>query len=550
MKRTLALATAIWTGVAGIATAAQEPALVHNSPSFEATDSWVMAARPRKKVQPQKKAIDTTRYLTRSELAYSMKGWIGQIEGASKESWNERNGGSYTIPDVPSGNPDRVLFLTLVNGYHLWDGVPAVSQTKFNPGQAVTQSEVSQVIRNLWAYKEIRKFAKGQSVAIAFPSGLKPTDKITRQQYAVMSAPTLGMFKSTVKAGLANANLQLNKDALAAVEDREAVLLREKAASAAAVAMEARFAREALTIQEDQTAQQTRIANAAQFQSGRDALIAREALASKAVLEAQAGRNALITREALASKAVLEASAIQDAREAEVLAIKAAADSKAADEANAHLAAAQASLAAAQEKQLAEDRMLREQSSRFQGGRPLSLSLSGMPWTSMAAPESPYLGPEAKVNVALYPGPTFLTGQVKVGMFPGGPGTLMAAGGPQVPVFQIPGIAALQLQPYLGGRANFGWAGTSIDAAVGPAAGLVGRIHSGPVGLYAIAEAAFPWDGAANRLSAVPTTNLTAGVEFELNKTVSLIAGWDAQYGQASFLPYTGSLTTGVNLGF
>jgi hypothetical protein len=148
---------------------------------------------------------------------------------------------------------------------------------------------------------------------------------------------------------------------------------------------------------------------------------------------------------------------------------------------------------------------------------PLALQLSGLPWVSTSVPSAAWLGPTAGAKLALYQDgifgqyDLFSTIEARVGAYPGGLATFKTGFGPQGPIFRMPDQAAVQFQPYVGGRADFGWTGSGI---------------------------AFR-----------PTTTLAAGGEMALSRQVSLELGWSAEYG-ADWLPYTGLLTTGLQFGW
>ena len=187
------------------------------------------------------------------------------------------------------------------------------------------------------------------------------------------------------------------------------------------------------------------------------------------------------------------------------------------------------------------------------GLRPIAVQLSDLPWVSTTVPSAPWLGPTAGVQVANYADgllgsyDLFALGEARAAMYPGGPANFKVGAGPQGPIFSLADFAGLQFQPYVGGRLNFGWLGTTLESNGGPSAGFIAHLRAGRVGLYGGAEATLPWT--ASGISFMPTSTYTAGAEFALSRELALTAGWNAEYG-STWLPYSGSLTTGVQLGF
>ncbi|MBM3266232.1 MAG: hypothetical protein FJZ01_01170 [Candidatus Sericytochromatia bacterium] len=477
--------------------------------------------------------------LTRAEFASSLTSLLADLEKASRTSWKVGTTGAYALKDVPAFDSRRPAVLSLVNEYRLWDGAGAVTHEAFRPNQPVTRAEVERVIRNLWALKA--KILPGPAAApdLTLTAGRKtlPTDKLTRGEYQAFSAATFGMMREIVRLATArkDAEARAAADAAAAVaaEAQRADLARRRAeARAAELARQAEQAQQALERKDAEAAAQAQAAREAQDRERTEA----------AGRLAEAERATRLEKEAQAAKHELARKQVADelrerAAELERIVKQAQED-----------AAREAETARAEREQLREWR----RAGRFQGNRPLSLELSGLPWLSTTVPATSWAGPTAGARLALYRDD--LLGEYDVfGLFdgraaayPGGPATLKAGLGPQGPVFGLGRWATLQLQPYAGGRADFSWVGMQLTPAGGPSAGILSHLQAGPFGLYGSAEAALPWT--ATGIAFRPTSTFAVGAEVAVNRQVAVVAGWSAEYG-ADWLPYAGSVTTGLQFG-
>lgn len=481
--------------------------------------------------------------LTRAEFAMSLKALVDDLEKASRTSWKIETPGAYALSDVEKGSARRTAILALVNDYRLWDGAGAITHERFKPNEAVTRAEAERVLRNLWMLKTKVQpsTTPPPNLAIASSPKAKAPLWLTKSQFAAWAGTTFGLIKESVR--LARERKEAQEAAAreaaekAAREEAARVAAEQKAEAerqAAEAARQAEEARRALAEQEAQARARLAEAERAAQQAREEEARARQAEAERA---AQAEREAQKARSDLAAREV--ADELRQ-RAAELEAIVARAQAEAARDAE-------------RNRRLQQDLLAARKADRFMGLRPVALQLSDMPYVSTSVPSSPWLGPTARLTVASYLDDLaghydlFGIGEGKAAIYPGGPSSLKLGAGPQGPIFGLADLAGLQFQPYLGGQVNFVRVGSGVDARGGPIAGMIAHLRAGRVGLYGSAEAMLPWT--AGGISFQPTSTFMAGAEVALSREVALLAGWTAEYG-ASWLPYNGSLTTGVQLGF
>ncbi len=475
-------------------------------------------------------AVKTAKYLTRGEFALSIVAHIEELEKLSGTPWKAGTEGGFTLRDLPDGDPARPVVMRLVNGFHLWDGIPAVKADAFGAGQPVTRGEVERVLRNLWSIREMQRYGPRIPVAIALPAGMKPTARVTRQQYAQVAKTTFAMIREVVR--LARAKADMARASAEAAKAKEAAIAQ---AAASAVASEEAHRLAAIKEEEASSAQR------AAAQEAESARLARE----QAARIAQFAQESNLQKSAEIAKAEREKLAAQAAAAAQRAQLKQQVAQAAAEAVRAREELARRE--AAEARRQAE---IRERNARFHGLRPVQLSLSSMPWFQASLPVSPYQGPSAAADATFYPGAAFVTAKGRLGMYPGSSGTVSAAGGPAIPTLDMGRVAALQLQPYVGAMGSLGWTDLSLSPSAGPLAGMLGHLRLGQVAVFGTAETAVPIDGTTFQAAIAPLTTLTAGIEYELSPSVALTASWDAAYGPQDFLPYSGALTTGINLGF
>ncbi|MBM3270230.1 MAG: S-layer homology domain-containing protein [Candidatus Sericytochromatia bacterium] len=169
---------------------------------------------------------------SRAQFARSLMILVDELEEISKTSWRPAQPAKYDLADVVADLPERRQILTLVNDYRLWETIPTVSSTRFNPDQTVTRSEVATVVRNLlalgeaknvvfardprktdelqnrfkdiapseWAYHAILGVDQRYRVMIGFPDvSFRPTDEVSRYQYAAVGSATFKVIRDLVR---------------------------------------------------------------------------------------------------------------------------------------------------------------------------------------------------------------------------------------------------------------------------------------------------------------------------------------------------------------
>ncbi len=482
-----------------------------------------------------KAAVASQAVLTRAEFATSLASLVKDLETTSRSSWKVGTSGAYALSDVPSFDSRRSAILALVNDYRLWDGAGAITHEAFHPNQAVTRAEVERVLRNLWTLKAKVQPGAVTSPALTVAAGpkVRPTDKITRKQFTAFSGATFGMMREIVRLSTARKDAEAKAASTAATAAaREAEAAEVARLTAEAATRRAAEAEKALAEKDAQATLQAQAAREARARQQAEA----SARAAEAARAAQAEKEATEAKQELARKAVAEELRLR-AEELERI-VKQAQDE----------AAREADRARLERERQRESRL----EGRFQGLRPVTLELSGLPWLSTTVPASNWAGPTAGARLALYRDDllgeydVFGSLEARAAAYPGGPATFKAGVGPQGPIFGLGNFASLQFQPYVGGRADFGWVGSQLTPSGGPAAGIVSHLQAGRVGLFGIAEAALPWT--ATGVAFRPTSTFAIGGEFAINRQVAIVAGWNAEYG-ADWLPYSGSLTTGLQFG-
>lgn len=163
---------------------------------------------------------------TRLQFVNSMTVLLKELEALSKVSWRPLAHPTHAFQDLPADQKAETLRLT--DDYGLFEGVPGISQTRFNGDQTVTRYEMAHVINNLmrlaeakdvvrpqgklgegpafsdvnpgdWGYPDMQSVSQRYKVMVGFPDGtFRGNEELTRYQYAQAISQTVPLIRELI----------------------------------------------------------------------------------------------------------------------------------------------------------------------------------------------------------------------------------------------------------------------------------------------------------------------------------------------------------------